>query len=56
VSYDFSIFEIEDVINYLRALFRLNHVPIPEPIMYGDASYDKPISYEKHVARLRSKK
>jgi hemimethylated DNA binding protein len=42
-----TIYEIEDIMNCVRALFRLNHVPIPDPTMDGEASYENYMSYEK---------
>ena len=42
-----NIFEVEDIMNSVRALFRLNHVVIPDPAVDGEASYESYISYEK---------
>jgi hemimethylated DNA binding protein len=42
-----TIYEIEDIMCCVRALFRLNHVPIPDPNTDGEMSYENYMSYEK---------
>jgi Tetratricopeptide repeat len=39
---------VSEMMNFIRAIFRINHVPIPDPILdNGDVLYQQLMSYEK---------
>jgi hypothetical protein len=39
---------VSEMMNFIRAIFHINHVPIPDPILDGgDVLYQQLMSYEK---------